>query len=65
LLSSKIKRSVTAISARIALQQKIIQGSKTGSLLTDQYSSLYGQVLPTLRARQFEPGSNRLPEMIR
>jgi hypothetical protein len=36
LLSSKIKRSVKAISARIALQQKIIYGSKTGSLLTDQ-----------------------------
>ena len=28
-------------------------------------ATLDGQVLPTLRARQVEPGSNLLPEMIR
>ncbi len=33
--SSKIKLSTVVISARIALQQKIIHGLKTGSLLTD------------------------------
>ena len=27
-------------------------------------ATLDGQVLPTLRVRQFEPGSNLLPEMI-
>jgi len=35
LASSKIKLSAVVISPRIALQQKIIHGSKTGSLLRD------------------------------
>ena len=42
----KIKRSVMAISARIALQQKIIHGLKTGCFLTDQYSSPHSIVRP-------------------
>jgi len=35
LASSKIKLSAVVISPRIALQQKIIHGPKTGSLLRD------------------------------
>jgi len=65
LLSSKIKRSVKAIPRALHCSRRSSMDRK-GELAHGpvKLATFDGQVLLALRARQFEPGSNLLPEMI-